>query len=121
MMISSELSSRWQLLAEDLKVDRKDIFKIAETSFKPEDKCHQMLLIWQASLPAGHDAKKELIQALEKCDRHDLVVNVLGPRAGMHLFLFSFFFLHNHSYRAIPRFKYHLSVISISRCPCKKL
>ncbi|XP_072051858.1 uncharacterized protein [Amphiura filiformis] len=83
MTIAKELSSRWQIFAGDLNIDRNDIFKISETSFKPEDKCHQLLLLWQESRPAGDDGKKDLIQALESCGRHDLVVSILGPRAGM--------------------------------------
>ena len=83
MQIANEMSTRWQILANDLRVDRKDIFSITEKPIQPVDKCAQMLLRWRAGLPVNSNGKKELIDALDRCDRHDLVVNILGPRAGM--------------------------------------
>ena len=84
MAIAKETGTRWQLLASDLGVPRKELLNLADADMQPEDKCAQMLMRWKISLPAGNNGKKELIHALESCERHDLVVSVLGPRAGKH-------------------------------------
>ena len=97
MQIANEMSKRWQILANDLKVDRNEIFKIIENPMMPVDKCAQMLLRWRAALPLGNNGKKELMEALDSCNRHDLVVNILGPRAGMTSAVLSLYILKSAS------------------------
>lgn len=83
MFIAKGVGIQWRMLALDLRFTNLEICEIENKCDDMTSQCYQMLLRWKYRLPPGFDGKSELIKGLDKCNQHELVVNILGPQAGM--------------------------------------